>query len=164
MYGTVRGYLVYELASSHRSPPADPRPLPPQMDRCRLYPHRREGCRYLDQSPLERLRQRRHLLGNHGTSPSSEPSMFTEIPHARKDFAMSSDVGHVPRELSSKVYHFLRHGGRATCEVAGRRKRGNGLEVPCVYRFVAKRCRLVKKLRVLLQGQPSANSWSVKER
>ena len=33
------------------------------MDRCRLYPHRREGCRYLDQSPLERLWQRRHLLG-----------------------------------------------------------------------------------------------------
>ena len=47
-------------------------------------------------------------------------------------------VGHVLRELSSKVWHFLRHGGRSSCEVTGRRKRGNGLEVPCRYRFVGK--------------------------
>jgi len=33
-------------------------------------------------------------------------------------------------ELSSKVWHFLRHGGRVTCEVTGRRKCGNRLELP----------------------------------
>ena len=65
-------------------------------------------------------------------------------------------VGHVPRELSSKAWHFLRHGGQSTCEVTGRRKRGNGLEVPCTYRFVAKR-RLVKKLEVLLQNRVTAS-------
>ena len=41
-------------------------------------------------------------------------------------------AGHVPRELSRKVYHFLRHGGRATCEVI-RWKGGKGLEVPYMY-------------------------------
>ena len=45
---------------------------------------------------------------------------------------------------------FLRHGGRSSCEINGR-KRGNGLEVPCRYRFVAKR-RLIK-LEGLLQNQ-----------
>ena len=28
-------------------------------------------------------------------------------------------IGHVPRERSSEVGHFLRHGGRSTCEVIG---------------------------------------------
>ena len=31
-------------------------------------------------------------------------------------------IGHVPRELSTEVWRFLRHGGRSTCEVIGRRK------------------------------------------
>ena len=53
--------------------------------------------------------------------------------------------GHVPRELSREVWHFLRHGGRSTCEVIGRRKGGNRLEVPCRYRFVAK-WQLIKKV------------------
>ena len=41
-------------------------------------------------------------------------------------------VGHVPRRLSRTVWYFLRHCGKATCEVTGRRKFGNGLEVPCL--------------------------------
>ena len=28
-------------------------------------------------------------------------------------------VGHVPREISCKVWCFLRHGGQCTCEVTG---------------------------------------------
>ena len=59
-------------------------------------------------------------------------------------------VGHVPRRLSRTVWHFLRHCGKATCEVTGRRKFGNGLEVPCLYRFVGKE-RLVRRLKGLLQ-------------
>ena len=47
-------------------------------------------------------------------------------------------VDHVPMELLQPVYHFLKHGGCVTCEVTGKRKRGHGLEFPCVYRFGAK--------------------------
>ena len=60
-------------------------------------------------------------------------------------------IGHVPRQLSREVWHFLRHGGRSICEIIGRTKRGNRLEVPCRYRSVAKR-RLIKKLEGLLQN------------
>ena len=67
-------------------------------------------------------------------------------------------VRHVPREYSRKVWHFLRHGGTSTCEVTGRRKRGNGLEVPYVYRFVAKRRRLIQKLEDLLQPRAVSES------
>ena len=59
-------------------------------------------------------------------------------------------VGHVPRDLSRKIWHFLRHGGKATCEITGRRKFGKGLEVPCVYRFVGKQS-LVQRLEGLLK-------------
>ena len=47
-------------------------------------------------------------------------------------------VGHVPREFSREIWHFFRHGCWSTCVITGTRLRGNGLEVPCVYRFVAK--------------------------
>ena len=40
-------------------------------------------------------------------------------------------IGHVPRELFIEVRHFLRHRGQSTCEVIGRRRCGNGLELPC---------------------------------
>jgi len=65
------------------------------------------------------------------------------------DVMIIDTVGHVPREISRKFWHFLRHGGRSTCEITGRRKCGNGLEVPCVYRFVGKR-KLIEKLEDLL--------------
>ena len=35
-----------------------------------------------------------------------------------------------PREIFRTFWHFLRHGGRIECEITGRRKCGNGLEVP----------------------------------
>jgi len=34
-------------------------------------------------------------------------------------------VDHIPRQLSRKAWHFLRHGGQATCEVIGTRKQGS---------------------------------------
>ena len=40
------------------------------------------------------------------------------------------------RELSREGWHLSRHRERSRCEVTGRRKRGNGLEVPCRYHFV----------------------------
>ena len=49
-------------------------------------------------------------------------------------------VGHAPRRLSRTVWHFLRHCGKATCEVTGRRKFGNGLEVPCLYSISSLAC------------------------
>ena len=44
-------------------------------------------------------------------------------------------VGHLPRELSHVLWHFLNHGGDIQCEVTGRRQRSSlaqgGLEIPC---------------------------------
>ena len=59
-------------------------------------------------------------------------------------------VGHVPRELSRTLWYFLQRGGRGWCEITGRRKKGKGLEVPCVYTFSGPH-KLVKKLTLLLQ-------------
>ena len=42
-------------------------------------------------------------------------------------------VGHVPHHLVKNTWYFLLHGGHITCEVIGKRKKGNGLEVPCTY-------------------------------
>ena len=41
-------------------------------------------------------------------------------------------VGHVPRKKSCVVWYFF---GAVTCEVTDRRKRGKGLEVPCLSRL-----------------------------
>ena len=50
-----------------------------------------------------------------------------------------SVVGHVPRNLSSKLFHFLRRDvNKAFVEVTGpkvNRGAGYGLEIPCVYRL-----------------------------
>ena len=70
-------------------------------------------------------------------------------------------VGLVPCRLTRTVWHFLGRSGEATCEVIERRKFGNGLEVPCLYRFVGKE-HLVQKLKGLLEHghQPLSNSCS----
>ena len=50
-------------------------------------------------------------------------------------------VGHSPqRLLSCTVWHFLRHCGKATCEVTWRRKFRNRLEVPCLYSISSLAC------------------------
>ena len=38
-------------------------------------------------------------------------------------------VDNLPRELLRTGWHFILHGGHVTCEVTGKRKSGNGLEV-----------------------------------
>ena len=53
-------------------------------------------------------------------------------------------VGHVPGEFSRVFWHFLNHGGKISCEVAGRRKHGKGLEAPCMYKFLGSEMMLVK--------------------
>ena len=58
-------------------------------------------------------------------------------------------VGHLPRETAKIVWFFLRRGGSGWCKITGRRKKGIGLEVPCVYTFSGPH-KLVKKLEVLL--------------
>ena len=42
-------------------------------------------------------------------------------------------VGHLPREYSSIAWHFLQHGGKISCDITGKRRRGVGLVMPCVY-------------------------------
>ena len=54
-------------------------------------------------------------------------------------------VGHVPRELSKDFRCFLAGGGEIECEVTGRRRKGKGLEVPCVYKLQGKK-QLLDKL------------------
>ena len=53
-------------------------------------------------------------------------------------------VGHVPIEHSQLFWSFITRGGCITCSITGRRKKGNGLEVPCIYQFLAKRSHLIK--------------------
>ena len=59
-------------------------------------------------------------------------------------------VGHLPREIARIVWYFLKRGGLGWCEITGRRKKGKGLEVPCVYTFSGPH-KLVKKLETLVQ-------------
>ena len=61
-------------------------------------------------------------------------------------------VGHVPRELSRSYWYFIRHGGAISCEVTGSRKRGNGLEVPCVYKLVGS-YKLVQRMKNLMSSK-----------
>ncbi len=57
-------------------------------------------------------------------------------------------VGRVPTELPKIYWNFLARGGRINCEVTGRRKRGKGLEEPCIYKFGGS-MKLISKLRII---------------
>ena len=59
-------------------------------------------------------------------------------------------VGHVPRIISRVSWFFLRRGGHIICQITGQRKRGDGLEVPCVYVYFGS-SRMVEKLKGLLE-------------
>ena len=61
-------------------------------------------------------------------------------------------VGHVPREKTKTMWHFLMHGGQVSCEVTGRRKLGNGLEVPCTCKLTGRE-KLVNRMQELLSKQ-----------
>ena len=54
-------------------------------------------------------------------------------------------VGHMPRTISKVSWHFLQHGGVINCKITGKRREGNGLEVPCQYSFVGTK-KIVQKL------------------
>ena len=54
-------------------------------------------------------------------------------------------VGHLPRETARIVWYFLKRGDDGWCEITGRRKKGKGLELPCVYTFSVSH-KLAKKL------------------
>ena len=63
-------------------------------------------------------------------------------------------VGHLPRECSRIVWHFLAHGGSITLEVTGCRPhckqlRG-GMEIPCCVRFSCSRKATINRLKDLL--------------
>ena len=58
-------------------------------------------------------------------------------------------VGHLPQEYSRIAWHFLQHGGKSSCEITGRRWRGLGLVVPCVYKFQGKEKLVVKLQKVI---------------
>ena len=59
-----------------------------------------------------------------------------ENSHDRHAVAVVIDscvVGNLPHEYSRIVWHFLQHRGKILCEITGKRRRGLGLVVPCVY-------------------------------
>ena len=61
--------------------------------------------------------------------------------HDRHSVCIKKDdviVVHVPREKTKTMWHFLMHGGQVSCEVTGRRKLGNGSEVPCTYKLTGR--------------------------
>lgn len=61
----------------------------------------------------------------------------------------STVVGHVPREVSKIFKGFLMHEGEIECEITGSRRRGNGLEVPCVYHFTGKDKTIIRLVGLL---------------
>ena len=59
-------------------------------------------------------------------------------------------VGHVPRELSKTIKFFLgTPGSSVSCRITGRRKKGLGLEVPCIYTAKGK-LPYIKRLKKLI--------------
>ena len=76
-----------------------------------------------------------------------------ENPHDRRAVCIlksSTIVGHVPRELSRVFWFFISHGGTISCEITGHRKRGKGLEVPCLYKFTGSE-RMITKMKGILR-------------
>ncbi len=50
-----------------------------------------------------------------------------------KAVAVLKDVGHVPYNLASRLFKFLR--SKAFAEVTGAKRADYGLEIPCIYRL-----------------------------
>ena len=69
--------------------------------------------------------------------------------HAVAVVKSSTVVGHVPRTISRVCWFFLRR-GQIICRITGHRRRGNGLEVPCVYIFRSSWSKDIVKLKTLM--------------
>lgn len=65
-------------------------------------------------------------------------------------------VGHLPREISSVCFHFIKHGGEINGKTTGRRQNTKascgGMEVPCHLTLSGKK-KLVKKAKELILSQ-----------
>ena len=75
--------------------------------------------------------------------------------HDRHTVCVTKDdviVRHVPCEQVKTMWHFLMHESQVSCEVTGRRKLGNGLEVPCTYKLTGRE-KLVNRMQELLSKQ-----------
>ena len=46
--------------------------------------------------------------------------------HAVSVVKAETIVGHIPREMSRTLWHFIMHGGSVGCEITGRRTLGKG--------------------------------------
>jgi len=68
-------------------------------------------------------------------------------------------VGHVLLTLSGTFHLFLKHGGKISVEVTGkRRNKGIGMENPATYRFEHKKPSKVSKLVSLIKDQGDASA------
>ena len=83
---------------------------------------------------------RGHHVYKHVWTPFEGEELVLEQEHhnsydhyATKVMKDGVTVGRAPRELSRLFWNFIASGGVITCEVTGRRKKGKGLEVPCIY-------------------------------
>ena len=64
-------------------------------------------------------------------------------------------VGHVPKEISHTMWHFIRLGGEVVLEVTGKRQsskvRGKGLEIPCHMKLIGEKT-LIKRVSAKLKS------------
>lgn len=68
-------------------------------------------------------------------------------------------AGDVPLNLSRTFHLFLKHGGKISVEVTGkRRNKGIGLEIPATYRFEHKKPSKVSKLVSLIKDQEDVSA------
>lgn len=103
------------------------------------------------------------IRGHHVYKRAWTPFVGEELPLQREPtnrhdaFAVAikkggNVVGRVPRELSCTFWTFIQNGGDISCEVTGQRKKGKGLEVPCLYKFKAEgNTELIDELKVSIK-------------
>lgn len=91
-------------------------------------------------------------------TPVMDEELLTETepenPHDKYAVKVAKNeqvVGHIPRELSKYCTTAMLAGGTISCKIAGKRenKRGNGLEVPCIYKVKGPKF-IVEKVEMLI--------------